>query len=123
MKFKNQIFAILAVLCVILSVCAVSAVDDVNSSATDGDNYDPGVPSHADGTDPTADDETGGDNYDPGIPEHGDGTDPTETTADNAAGGAKAATTNSMPATGNPILVLMAIGAVLGGATLMNRKK
>ncbi|WP_407376493.1 hypothetical protein [Methanobrevibacter sp.] len=160
MKFKNKIFAILAVFCVILSACAVSAADDGILSMTDGDMYDPGVPYHADGTDPTlsagnnstdgdmydpgvpyhADgtDPTGnatdGDMYDPGVPYHADGTDPTQTPIGNETGnatgnatqhaaGGEHTTTHTMPATGNPILVLLAIGAVLGGATLMTRKK
>lgn len=45
------------------------------------------------------------------------------TVAGNTTGNATNATSNNMLATGNPILVLLAVGAVLGGATVLRRRK
>ena len=95
--------------------------------AAGGDVYDNGVPSHDDGTDPAADD-----NFDNGVPFHDDGTDPAETAigngTDNAAGenatgnSTNATATHTMPATGNPIVLLLGACALVGGYSVIRKK-
>ena len=93
----------------------------------------------------------GGDVYDNGVPYHGDGTDPTANATGNVTGNvtcnvtgnttgnvtgnvtghaagatvtanATNATATHMPATGNPIVALLAVCALVGGYTVLRRK-
>ena len=118
MELRNTIFAILAVFCVVLSACAVSAADDGTGdfNVTDGqDTHDSMVlpPDYAHGENATA-----------------NATNATSDAVGNAAGEnvtsgntTNATASHTMPATGNPILVLLAVGAVLGGAAVITRRK
>jgi len=136
MKLKNKIFAILAIFCLIASTCAVSAADDVNDTFTD-DMYN-GYPTETpDMPDLNATDDNSSDLDAEAIhdsmvlpPDYAH----SEMNATNATGhtaGENVTTTNTtnatqahtLPATGNPILALLAVGAVLGGAEIYRRRK
>lgn len=136
MKLKNKIFAILAIFCLIASACAVSAADDVNDTFTD-DLYDGYAQNTPDMPDLNATDDNSSDLDAEAIhdsmvlpPDYAH----SEMNATNGTGhaaGENVTTTNTtnttqahtLPATGNPILVLLAVGAVLGGAGVLRRKK
>ena len=143
MELRNTIFAILAVFCVVLSACAVSAEDDVTGdfNATDAqDIHDDMIlpPDYAHDEDQS---QAAGGDVD-GEETHNSMVLPpdyahsemnvTNATADavaNAAGenatsgnATNATSANTMHATGNPILALLAVGAVLGGAAIIRRK-
>lgn len=118
MNLKNNIFAILAIFCVILSACAVSAADHGNLMTDDGylDDSEDGhngaiIPPDTNHNEAAMMNATGnataaGENV------------------QNATGNATNATaTSTMPATGNPIIALLAVGAVLGGYTVLRRKE
>ena len=137
MEFKNAIFAILSIFCVVLSACAVSATSDVSNhsgdfSLDDGqDTHDSMIlpPDYAHNEVGQA---AGGDVYDNGVPSHDDGTDPAETAigngTDNAAGenatgnSTNATATHTMPATGNPIVLLLGACALVGGYSVIRKK-
>ena len=117
MDSSKKILAILAIFCVLASAGAVCAADDFGSF---GFGY--------------ADDNSGyaGSQYNETLENAtanaaGEPTNATNTTAQ-AAGepvnetNATAGTTHSMLATGNPILILLAVIAVLGGYAAFKRK-
>ena len=114
MELRNTIFAILAVFCVVLSACAVSAADDVagDFNATDGQEIHDDMilpPDYAhsemNATNATAD-----------AVGNAAGENATSANATNATAA------HTMHATGNPILALLAVGAVLGGYAVIRRK-
>lgn len=136
MKLKNKIFAILAIFCLIASACAVSAADDINGTYTDDmyDGYSPETPDMPDidnATDNSSDldaeaihdsmvlppdyahSEMNATNTT--VPAAGENTTAGNTTNATAA--------HTLPATGNPIVVLLVVGAALGGAGVLRRKK
>lgn len=94
-----KIVTLLAILCIIVSagyVCAAETVEtNVTTNGTSGDMYDPGIPYHADGTNAT-----------------GNLTNNTTNTT---------ATAHKLPATGNPILALLAVSAVIGVYTIKRK--
>ncbi len=142
MELKNTIFAILAIFCLVASACAVSAADDANGTYAD-DMYDgyinesPNMPDlHEIMQDNATDNSTSNDTGDIDAeavhnsmvlpPDYAH----SEMNATNATGHAagenvtheNATAAHTLPATGNPILVLLAVGAVLGGALALRRK-
>lgn len=146
MKHKNIIFAILAIFCLVVSACAVSAADDRNTTTLTDDMYDGYVRESADmpdlhklmednATDNSTDD---GDLDSEAIHDsmvlppdyaHSEMDQMNATNATNATGHAagepghaNANPAHKMPATGNPILLLLAVGSVLGGACAMRKK-
>lgn len=141
MEFKNTIFAILAIFCVVLSACAVSAADNTNP-VFDGTEIDGSQTNMTDPADLFPDDATdhnaagdvdGNETHNSMIlpPDYAhnetaamNATNATGHAAgENVTGNATNATaTHTMPATGNPILALLAVGAVLGGACVLRRK-
>ena len=144
MELKNTIFAILAVFCVVLSACAVSAADDVTGdfNATDvGDIHDdmilPPDYAHDEAQNQAAGGDVDGEETHNSMilpPDYAhDEANATNATTDavgNAAGenatsgnATNATSSNTMHATGNPILALLAVGAVLGGAAVITRRK
>jgi hypothetical protein len=148
MDLKISILAILAVLCVLLAACAVSATDDVDQS---GDYYFDGYQHDHDGdfiplgsTNDGSQQAAGGDYYLDGSEDGHNGTIIPPDAGHNeqkmlnqtaqAAGEMpntnstnvsthNASTTHTMPATGNPIIALLAVSALLGGYTTLKRKK
>ena len=147
MKHKNIIFAILSILCLVVSACAVSAADDGNATLTD-DMYDGYVRESQDmpdlhklmennATDNSTSDDSGDLDSEaihdsmvlPPDYAHSEMDQMNATNAINATGHAAGdpghANVNpahKMPATGNPILLLLAVGSVLGGACAMRKK-
>ena len=144
MELKTKLFAILAIFCVLCSACAVCAADDASAmSADDGifidgsnhDGHDGAIippdnthdeAGHAAGMDPYLDGSQDGHNGTiiPPDAAHNEAA-MNQTNSTHAAGNATNNTIahNNLPATGNPILALLAITAVLGGATYITRKK
>lgn len=146
MKFNKNILAILAIFCIILSaaaVCATEHATDVGADLNQTDDGHHGVIIPPDNSHDEARHAAGGDPY---LNANEDGHNGTiippdvahdeaalhnQTNATNhtpAAGGVAQnmtvhASNSKLPATGNPILALLAISAVLGGATLITRKK
>ena len=143
MKHKNIIFAILAIFCLVVSACAVSAADDGNITTLTDDMYDgyvresPDMPDlhklmEDNATDNSTDD---GDLDSEAIHDsmvlpldyaHSEMDQMNATNATGHAAGepghANANPAHKMPATGNPILLLLAVGSVLGGACAMRKK-
>ena len=130
MKLKNKIFAILAIFCLIASACAVSAANETNSTYTDGmyNGYPTETHDINNATDNTSDLDAEAIHDSMVLPPdyahsemnatgHAAGENATATNTTNAT------QTHTMPATGNPILALLAVGAVLGGAGVLRRKK
>lgn len=137
MELKNKLFAVLAIFCVIFSACAVCAADSndvigINETNDDIDDaYDDvvvdetGMNDIFDGTERSLNETT--------VPDVND-TAQNQTDANStgnatvpAAGGEVSNATNAtvnygLPATGNPILALLAICAVLGGTSIYKRK-
>ena len=150
MELETKIFAILAILCVLCSACSVYAADDTSAisadegSLIDGNSHDSEIippdnthdeAKHAAGMDPYLDGSQDGHNGTiiPTNTTHNE-TAMNQTNSTHAAGGNNLANAtgnttnktiahNTLPATGNPILALLAIAAVLGGATYITRKK
>lgn len=134
MKLKNKIFAILAIFCLIASACAVSAADDINGTYTDDmyDGYSPETPDMPDIDNATDDSSDLNDTHDSMVlpPDYAHSEmNATNTTVPAAGENATAANTtnataaHTLPATGNPILVLIVVGAALGGVGVLRRKK
>lgn len=142
MKHKNAILAILAILCLVVSACAVSAADDGNTTLTD-DMYDgyvresPDMPDlHKLMEDNATDNSTSDDSGDLDSeaihdsmvlpPEYAHSEMDQINATGHAAGEnvthANASAAHTLPATGNPILLLLAVGSVLGGACAMRKK-
>lgn len=138
MDLNKNIFAILAVFLVLLSVCAVSAADDTGVLSTDDGNV-LGVDGNTDINVTAVDDgnATGSGNTTVKVLDNATGNSTTNTTGNttgNITGNATHNATNSTGnatspmntlqklATGNPILALLAVTAVLGGYTVMRRK-
>ena len=97
--------------------------DEAAQHAAGGDRYDNGVPYHDDGTDPTAN-ATG--NVTGNVIGNTTG-NVTGNVTGHAAGAtvtanATNATATHMPATGNPIVALLAVCALVGGYTVLRRK-
>ena len=132
MKFNKSLIALLAVFIVVFSACAVSAAEDVNVLADDGDG---------DGVNDTDDDSEEGYGYDeemgiydpnpvpgpmdvensdlgfpldPDSPQDNQTQDNQIGSSDSQAKSSSSNTINKTPATGNPILVLLAALAIMG---------
>lgn len=133
MKLKNKIFAILAIFCLIASACAVSAANETNSTYTDGmyNGYPTETHDINNATDNTSDLDAEAIHDSMVLPPDYAHSEMNATNATGHAAGENATATNTtnatqahiLPATGNPILVLLAVGAVLGGAGVLRRKK
>lgn len=149
MELKNTIFAILAIFCVVLSACAVSA-GDVADQGTDyldasHDGHDGAIippdnthdeARHAAGEDPYLDASEDGHNgtiIPPDINHNEAAMNGTNATGHAAGENVVGNTTNStnatnatasnvMPATGNPIVLLLGVCALIGGASVLRRK-
>lgn len=150
MELKTTIFAILAIFCLIASACAVCAADDADGIYTDDmyNGYPTEIKDIPDIDDAVQDDATGhaaGENTTDEIDSeavhdsmvlppdyaHSEMNQTNATNATNATGHAagenvtntNTTTAHTLPATGNPILALFAVGAVLGGASVLRRRK
>lgn len=137
MNLKIKIMSILAILCVLLSVGSACAADNIATNSDDvlsidmdnnvigvnessGDIADEGIPSHADGTSVTGN--ASGDLYDNGVPNHGNGTHAAGNISNqtkNTTNGTT--TTHTLPATGNPILALLAVCSLMGIYTIKRK--
>ena len=149
MDLKISILAILAVLCVVFAAAAVSATDDVDQSVDyyidgyqDGHNGEIIPP---DNSHDEAQHAAGGDYYLDGSEDGHNGTiippdaghneakmlnqsanasgempNSVNATVQNQTSNATA--THKMPATGNPVIALLAVSALLGGYTVLRRK-
>ena len=130
MKLKNKIFAILAIFCLIASACAVSAANETNSTYTDDmyNEYPTEIHETNNATDNSSDLDAEAIHDSMILPPdyahsemnatgHAAGENSTATNTTNAT------QTHTMPATGNPILVLLAVGAIFGGAEVYRRRK
>ena len=58
-----------------------------------------------------------------GAPLDNETANATDAVSDDVASNATESASHAMPATGNPILALLAVGAVLGGASIISRRK
>ena len=133
MKLKNKIFAILAIFCLIASACAVSAANETNSTYTDGmyNGYPTETHDINNATDNTSDLDAEAIHDSMILPPDYAHSEMNATNATGHAAGENITATNTtnatqthtMPATGNPILALLAVSAVLGGAGILRRKK
>ena len=153
MILNKNILAILAIFCVLLSACAVSATDQVDQMTDDDGMYlSPHEDGHNGAIIPpdnTHDEQrhaAGGDYYLDGSQDGHNGTiippdanhneaamanatnstahaagEPVQNATNHTASASTAA--HKLPATGNPILALFAVSAVLGGASVLRRKK
>ncbi len=146
---KINIFAILAVFCVIISACAVSAVEDGNFDANDVYGTQDGHEGQIippDYSHDEAQQAAGGDIYLDGSQDGHNGTiippdyahneqkmanhtvpaageNVTNTTATGVSNHtANATSTHKLPATGNPIVILLAVSAIVGGYAVLRRK-
>ena len=152
MIFNKNILAILAIFCVLLSACAVSATDQADQMADDDglylSPYEDGHNGAIIPPDNTHDEQrhaAGGDYYLDGSQDGHNGTivppdanhneaamsNATNATGHAAGGDVQNATsynatasagTQKLPATGNPIIALFAVCAVLGGLCVLRRK-
>lgn len=129
-KLKNKIFAILAIFCLIASACAVSASNDTNSTYTDG-MYN-GYPTEIHETNNATDNSSDLDAeaiHDSMVlsPDyaHSEMNATGHAAGENVSAGnaINATQTQTMPATGNPIFALLAVGAIFGGAEIYRRRK
>ena len=137
MELKNKLFAVLAIFCVIFSACAVCAADDVMGLNETHDDISDDYP-----YDEVVVDETGmNDTFDgtqrslneTSLPDVND-TAQNQTDANStgnatvpAAGSNVSNVTNAtandgLPATGNPVLGLLAVSSLLGVASLYRKK-
>lgn len=138
MELRNKLFAILAVFCVLLSACAVSANDNVDFSADEAqaihdDMVLPPDYAHNESQNASGEDLDSEAIHDSMIlpPDYAHNesamANATNSTG-HAAGEAVSNTTgnataaHTMPATGNPIILLLGVGALLGGACVLKRK-
>ncbi len=127
MNFKTTIFSVLAIFCLVCSVCAVSAEDgngtDIDDNSTLIDENDTeidetGMDDIFDGTEYEYN-ETVGAAMEPIA-----GVDASVNETANASGeNANTTAAQNMPVSGNPILALFAVTAVLGGCTMLRRRK
>lgn len=143
MDLKIKAMTILAIFCVLISVGSACAAEDIATNSDDvlsidmdnnvigvdestGDIADDGVPHHADGTNATGN--ASGDRYDDFVPQHADGTNATggfsnetgnSTSSGNSTNGTT--TTHTLPATGNPILALLAVCSLIGVYTIKRK--
>lgn len=144
MRLSKTFIVLLTIFAVVVSAGMVCAEENV------GDVADPGVPYYEEGTTPSDDDlvptddaavptDDGnstdeGDIADPGVPYHADGTNSTGNITNSTIGNATNATSGNVTnatnatvghnllSTGNPILILIAVLAVLGGGMVIRRK-
>ena len=143
MDLKIKAMTILAIFCLLISAGSACATEDIATNSDDvlsidmdnnvigvdestGDIADDGVPHHADGTNATGN--ASGDRYDDFVPQHADGTNATggfsnetgnSTSSGNSTNGT--ATTHTLPATGNPILALLAVCSLIGVYTIKRK--
>lgn len=138
MELRNKLFAILAVFCVLLSACAVSADDNGDFSADEAQAIHDGMVlppdyAHNESQNASGEDLDSEAVHDSMIlpPDYAhneaamaNATNSTGHAAGEAVSNSTGNTTaaHSMPATGNPILLLLGVGAVLGGACVLKRK-
>lgn len=143
MDLKLKTMTILAIFCLLLSAGSACAAQDIATNSDDvlsidmdnnvigvdestGDIADDGVPYHADGTNATGN--ASGDRYDDGVPYHADGTNatgklPNESGNSTSNGNStnSTAAVHKLPATGNPILALLAVCSLIGVYTLKRK--
>ena len=143
MDLKIKAMTILAIFCLLISAGSACAAEDIATNSDDvlsidmdnnvigvdestGDIADDGVPYHADGTNATGN--ASGDRYDDFVPQHADGTNATggfsnetgnTTSSGNSTNGT--VTTHTLPATGNPILALLAVCSLIGVYTIKRK--
>ena len=137
MDLKIKAMTILAIFCVLISAGSACAAEDIATNSDDvlsidmdnnvigvdestGDIADDGVPHHADGTNATGN--ASGDRYDDSVPYHTHGTNATggfSNETGNSTNGT--ATTHTLPATGNPILALLAVCSLIGVYTIKRK--
>ena len=139
MNLTKKLLTLLAIFCVIASATAVCAADDGGYA---GSQYEDG--GYA-GSQYQDDGGWAGSQYneseegitdkplidpdyahmDPaaGAPDDNETANATDVVSEDAASDATGSASHTMPATGNPILALLAVGAVLGGAAVIGRKK
>ena len=143
MDLKIKAMTILAIFCLLISAGSACAAEDIATNSDDvlsidmdnnvigvdestGDIADDSIPYHADGTNATGN--ASGDRYDDFVPQHADGTNATggfsnetgnSTSSGNSTNGT--ATTHTLPATGNPILALLAVCSLIGVYTIKRK--
>lgn len=119
MNFNLKLMALLAIFCVVLSVGFVSATEniaggsDVNGISMSDDN----------GSVAAVAEDASGEFADHGVPYHADGTNATGEIPENSTGNSTNSTTtaHNLPATGNPILALLAVSAIIGAYTIKRK--
>lgn len=146
MNVSKKLIAVLAIFCLIASAGVVCA-EDVSGDGDSG--YDGGYAGsgYVDPADDSGSDDGGsasGDIADDGVPYHADGTDPTgnvtgnttttnstgnvtnstgnATNTTNATNATNATTNHGLLSTGNPILILLVVIAIVGAVIVIKRK-
>lgn len=149
MDFNKKLFSILAIFCIIASAGIVCAADSGNFAGNDNGSlngeYDQNGYAGMHYSENEQDGYAGSQYYNNAEPGNGlpleNQTNPyagnathnatgnatgnatqNATVAGNTTGNATNATSHNMLSTGNPILILLAVGAVLGGVTVLRRK-
>ena len=146
MEPKTKIFAILAIFCLLYSACAVCAVEDAGLLSADESiiiNGDAIIPpdnshdeaKHAAGMDPYVNETQDAQNSTVISPDaahnqqamvnqtnstHAAGSGDVVNTTGNATGNVSAK--NFLPATGNPVVILLGCLAVIGGVSVFRKK-
>lgn len=128
MNISKKLLALLAIFCIIASAGVVCAADNGTDDGWAGSQYNE-----------TCVDHEGGPYIDPDYAHHepaageptnstGNSTNATGNSTGHAAGELSNNTTNKtanpykLPATGNPVLVLLGVSAILGGCAALRRK-
>ena len=121
MDFKIKAMTILAIFCVLISAGSACAAEDIATNSDDVLSID--MDNNVIGVD-----ESTGDIADDGVPHHADGTNATggfsnetgnTTSSGNSTNGT--VTTHTLPATGNPILALLAVCSLIGVYTIKRK--
>ena len=129
MDFKKTLLALLAIFCVVVSAGAVCAADvDISDEGGDDSQYcETDVSETNEINDELTDVPLVDSDYDLSEGANETTNETNDTTDDVAPAAAENTTTNTtaphtMPATGNPIIALIGVTAVLGGYTILRRR-
>lgn len=133
MDISKKLFALLAIFCIIASAGVVCAADNVTDGGWAGSQYQDEGGWAGSQYNETGVDHEGGAYIDPDYAHHEPSAgEPINNTTDNSTGHAAGELSNDttnqtgnihkMPATGNPILVLLGVTGVLGGCAVLRRK-
>lgn len=139
MNISKKLLALLAIFCIVASAGVVCAADNGTDDGWAGSQYQDNGNWAGSQYNETSVDHEGGPYIDPDYAHHepaageptnstGNSTNATGNSTGHAAGELSNNTTNKtanpykLPATGNPVLVLLGVSAILGGCAVLRRK-